>query len=37
LPDWMALDQACAAARSGRLIAQVRHRQRVLSLVGSRG
>jgi hypothetical protein len=36
LPDWMALDQARAAARSGRLIAQARHRQWLLSLDGAR-
>jgi hypothetical protein len=34
LPDWMTPDQARAVAQSGRLIAQVRHRQWMLTLVG---
>jgi hypothetical protein len=38
MPDWpLPLDQARAAAAAGRLIAQVRHRQWMLTLVGSRG
>ena len=37
VPDWLPLDKACAAAQSGRLIAQVRHRQMMLSLDGARG
>jgi hypothetical protein len=32
VPDWLSIDKACAAARSGRLIAQARHRQWMLSL-----
>jgi hypothetical protein len=37
VPDWLPLDKARAAARSGRLIAQARHRQWLLSLDGARG
>jgi hypothetical protein len=35
VPDWLPLDKARAAARSGRLIAQARHRQWLLSLDGA--
>ncbi len=37
VPDWLPLDKARAAARSGRLIAQARHRQWTLSLERKEG
>ncbi len=37
VPAWLPLDKARAAARSGRLIAQARHRQWQLTLDGARG
>ena len=37
VPDWLPLDKARAAAQSGRLIAWVSHRRRLLSLERKEG